>query len=88
MALEDFCYYCGEETRFKEGYMIWESFDGKYGHEWCVEKYDEENKSHRTKLEDEIRYLEGKLRYFDSEKRSVQLKIDDLKIELNKLDIP
>lgn len=40
MEKEDFCCQCGEETGFKEGYRIWESIDGKYGHEWCVEKYD------------------------------------------------
>jgi hypothetical protein len=41
---QEICCYCGEPTYFSEGYMIWKSNqdENKWGHQWCIEKYDKE----------------------------------------------
>jgi hypothetical protein len=82
MEDKDYCCYCEEETGYSEGYMIWETFDGKWGHEWCVKKYDEKNKTKKMKMEDEIKKLEGKIRGLDYEKQKIQSEIEKLKAEL------
>lgn len=41
-----YCCECGEDTEYDQGREIWESelHEGKYGHRFCVEKYDKKIK--------------------------------------------
>lgn len=85
MTNRDICCNCEEETGYKQGYEIWQTFDGKYGHKWCVEQYDLKNKSKEMKLKEAINRLEGKLRHFDYEKKKCMDEIELLKNELHYL---
>lgn len=82
MNLEDYCCWCNEPTYFKEGYQIWESFDGKFGHRLCVEKYDEKYKPSKMKIEEEILKLKNRIIFLDKEKENCEIEI--IKLE-NKL---
>lgn len=85
MAIEDYCCQCGEETGFKDGYMIWETFDGKYGHKYCVETYDQQNKTKIMKIKEKIEKLESKIYQLDDEKKKCQFEIKKLTKELNEI---
>lgn len=87
MESQDYCCYCGKETGFNEGYEIWESFDGKWGHKWCVIYYDEENKPPKLKLEEKIEKLEGHIRYLDYEKQKTKEEINKIKEQISELEV-
>lgn len=50
-----YCCECGEDTEYDQGREIWESefHEGKYGHKFCVEKYD---KTIKKKMVSEDQY--------------------------------
>lgn len=86
LSNKDICCYCGEKTRYTDGYTIWETFDGKYGHQWCVQDYDKQNKPRKMKIEEEIRSLDGNIRHYEYEIRKCQEEIEKLKIELGYIE--
>lgn len=75
---KDICCYCEEETKYDQGYEIWEAFDGQYGHEWCVKKYDDKNKPYRMVLEEDLQANLNKLNNLERERNSLKSIIDQI----------
>jgi len=85
LLMEDICCYCGEETGFKNGYEIWETFDRRYAHKWCADQYNNENKPKEMLIREKIDRLEGKIRRLDKEKEKFANEINELKSLLFKI---
>ncbi|MGD6876838.1 hypothetical protein [Bacillus infantis] len=80
--MKNICRYCGEETGYTEGYTVFQAFDGKWGHRYCVEKYDNKHKTEELFIQEQIEGLKVKRRNMEIELVLINQGIEELQSKL------